>query len=145
MLRARDIYLRESPLDSPPENIPNRLRPIQRTIKSPPPDPQLARNPIQLVLRNGFIALIIIGLWTRDGGIEEHVSQGGHVLQDHGYAQGTDDFHYLVQVVVAGEGYHVGLVAAWIGHEPESEFSDYAVVGLGEDSVVVGAETWVSD
>ena len=74
MLRARDIYLRESPLDSPPENIPDGLGPIKRAIKSPPSNPQLARNPIQLVLRNGFIALIIIGLWSRDGGIEEHVS-----------------------------------------------------------------------
>ena len=67
------------------------------------------------------------------------------VLQHHLDSQGPDDLHCGVQVGVSGKGDHVGLVAAWVGHEPESEFCDYAVVGLGEDSVVVGAETWVSD
>jgi len=50
-----------------------------------------------------------------------------------------------MQIFVAGKGDHVGLVAAGVGHEPDTHFNDYAEGRLREDAVVVGPETVVEE
>jgi len=50
-----------------------------------------------------------------------------------------------MQIFVAGKGEHVGLVAAGVGHEPDTHFNDYAEGRLREDAVVVGPETVVEE
>jgi hypothetical protein len=47
-----------------------------------------------------------------------------------------------MQIIIAWEGDHIGLIAPWIRHEPHPHFCHYAVVGLRKYTVVVWTESY---
>lgn len=79
-------------------------------------------------------------LWRQHCRVEEDVPDARDILNHVAQAKLLNHVDNGGEVGVVGESEEVGLVAAWVGHEPHAQFCDDAVVRLSEEAVVVWAE-----
>ncbi|KAB8596104.1 hypothetical protein FH972_025813 [Carpinus fangiana] len=128
----------EGGFDDAPEQVAHGRGAVEGAVEVPAAEVELRGDGVELGggerFGGGFGG--VSGAGAVDGGVEQDVADGGHVLEDHLHAQGADDLNGGVQVGVFGERDHVGLVAAGVGHQPEAHLGDDAQVGVRLDGWV---------